>query len=160
MKRYLSWISPQVWTKHHRSHAALTGSRLPCVAHPDASAEQPLDAKPVEQKQDVILPPSDDPRMLESCENHKRGPNPGQTASGPLRTATHRGNRFGWPTQPGLGGGGADSAQRHNKYSVWFNSRRLILGKGCFYNLIWSFQWGQSGDGCNRPVSDPAWPLS
>lgn len=112
----------------YRSHAALTGSRLPCVAHPDASAEQPLDAKPVDQKQDVILSPPDDPRMLESCENHERGPNPGQTASGPLRTATHRGNRFGLPTLPGLRGGGADSAQRHNKYSVWFNSRLLISG--------------------------------
>lgn len=91
----------------YRSHTALTGSRLPCVAHPDASAEQPLDGKPVDQKQDVLFPSPDDPRMLESCENHERAPNPGQTASGPLRTVTHRGNRLGWPTQPGLGGGGA-----------------------------------------------------
>lgn len=34
----------------------LTDSRLPCVARPDASAEQPLDAKLVDQKQDVIPP--------------------------------------------------------------------------------------------------------
>lgn len=53
------------------------GSGLPRVAHPDASTEQPLDAKPVDQKQDVIIPSPDDPRMLEGCENHKRGPNPG-----------------------------------------------------------------------------------
>lgn len=42
----------------HYSHAALTGSRLPCVARPNASAEQPLDAKPIDQKQDVIFPPT------------------------------------------------------------------------------------------------------
>lgn len=83
----------------YRCHAALAGSRQPCVPHPDAKA--------VAQKQDLIFPPPDDPRKLGGCENHDRAPNPGQTASGPLQTVTQRGNRFGWPTQPGPGGGGA-----------------------------------------------------
>lgn len=39
----------------------------------------------------------------------KEAPDPGPTASGPLRAATHRGNRFGGATQPSPPGGGGYS---------------------------------------------------
>lgn len=89
--------APHTWC--HFSPQGLNSSslfRLPCVAHPDASAEQSLDAKPVDQKQDLIFPPPDDPWMLESCEIHERAPNPGQAACGPWQTQTYRGNLFGY----------------------------------------------------------------
>lgn len=67
VKRYLSQNPVQVWTVQL---SFLCGP-------PHASTEQPLDAKPVDQKEDIIIPSPDDPQMLEGCENHERGPNPG-----------------------------------------------------------------------------------
>lgn len=106
MKRYRWLNSAQARTVQLPFSCGPPGQRTAACRSVGASNEQPHDAKPVDQKQDVIIPSPDDPRTLEGCENHERGPNPGQTASGPLGTTTHRGNRFGWATQPSLGWGG------------------------------------------------------
>lgn len=113
---------------HYHSYAAFRVSGLPCVAHPDATAKQPLDAKPIDQKQDIIIPSPDDPRMLEACENHERGP---------ILVRLHLGHyepqltviitSVGRLTQPRGRRGNfhcatvathKDPAQRENKYSV------------------------------------------
>lgn len=116
-------------------------------AHPDGSTEQPLDAKPLDQKQEVIIASPDDPRMLETMKE------------APILVRLHLGHYEPQHTvviasvgrlNPALGGAAQLSVWQHAKILHQEKTNILcgvitqqhVWANNCFYGLTWWFCWG------------------